>query len=72
MVNTNLWTRPTQRVIGGWPEKRQKSQPSVKSPVRDGMSGRTANVKPGPAPPPQGPDGRFQGTCVPGHLGNGE
>ena len=41
--------------------KRQRTQPSVMSPGRDGMSRRAAKVKPGPASPPQGPDGRFRG-----------
>ena len=41
------------------------------SPGRDDMFGRTAKVKPGPALPPQGPGGRFQGTCVPGPSSNG-
>ena len=46
----------------GWPEKRQRSQPSVMRPLREGMSERTANVKPGPTPAPQSPRGRFRGT----------
>ena len=32
------------------------------SPVREGMSGRTAKVKPGPVPLPQGPGGSFRGV----------
>ena len=58
-------------VTGGWPEKRQRSKPSVMSPVRAGMPGQTAKVKPGLAPPPQGPCGRFLGTYVLGPVGNG-
>ena len=67
--------QPLDRAIttgtGGWPEKRQRSHPSVMSLGRDGTPGRTAKVKPGPAPPPpQGPGGRFRGTCEPGPEGN--
>ena len=71
MANTNLWTGPAQRGTGGWLEKRQRSHPSVMSPVREGMSGRTAKVKPGPASPPEGPGGRCRGTYVPSPEGNG-
>ena len=66
MVNTNLWTITSQRVIGGWSEKTDRSQPSVKSPRRDGMSERTAKVKPRLEPPPQDPGGRFLGTYAQG------
>ena len=62
MVNTNLWTRTSQRGIGGWPEKKDRSHPSVMSPGRDGMSGRAAKVKPRPELSPQGPGGRFLGS----------
>ena len=37
----------------GWPEKRQRGQPSLMSPLREGKSWRTVKVKPGPAPAPQ-------------------
>ena len=46
--------------------KKYRSHPSVMSPERDGMSGRTAKVKPRPEPPPQDPGGRFPGTYAPG------
>ena len=42
--------------------KKDRSQLSVKSPGRDGMSERTAKVKPRPELPPQDPGGRFLGT----------
>ena len=63
---------PSQQGTCGWPEKRQRSNPSVMSLGREGMYGRMAKVRPGPAPSPQGPGGRFRGTCEPGPLGNGE
>ena len=50
VVNTNLWTGTSQRGIGEWPEKKDKSHPSVMSPGRDGMSRRAAKVKPRPEP----------------------
>ena len=46
----------------GWPEKKQRSQPSVMSPLREDMPKRMAKVKPGPTSAPQGPGGRFRGT----------
>ena len=39
-------------------------------PGRDGMSGRTAKVKPRPEPPPQDRGGRSLGTYEQGPLGN--
>ena len=66
MVNTNLWTGTSQRGIGGWTEKKDRSQPSVMSPERVGMSGRTVKVRPRPGPPPQDPGGRFLGTYAQG------
>ena len=70
MVNTNLWTGTSQQGIGGWPEKKDRSHPSVMSPGRDGMSGRAVKVKPRPEPPPQDPGGRFQGTYAQDPSGN--
>ena len=40
------------------------------SPLREGMSGWTAKVKPGSALAPQGPGGRFRGTYALGPLVN--
>ena len=51
-------------------EKTEESSVSHES-GKGGMSGQTAKVTPGPAPPPQGPGGRFRGTCEPGPSGNG-
>ena len=52
--------------------RKDRSYPSVMSLVKEGMSGRTAKVKPRPAPPSQqGPGGRFRGTCETDPLGNG-
>ena len=56
--------------IGGWPEKKERTHPSVMSAGRYGMSRRAAKVKPGPEPPPQDPGGRFRGTYALGPLGN--
>ena len=50
--------------------KKDRSQPSVMSPRRDGMSGQVAKVKPRPEPPPQDPGGRFPRTEAQGPLGN--
>ena len=50
--------------------KQDRSQLSVKSPGRDGMSGQTAKVKPRPEPPPQDPSGRFLGTYAQDPSGN--
>ena len=58
--------RTSQQGIGGWSEKIDRSQPSVMSPGKDGMSGRTAKVKPRPEPPRQDPGGRFLGTYAQG------
>ena len=66
MVNTNLWTRTSKQVVGGWSEKKDRSQPVAKSPRKDGMSGRAAKVKPRPEPPPQDPGGRFLRTYAQG------
>ena len=67
VVNTNLLDkdRSTRHrwMVG---EKTDRSHPSVMSPGRDGMSGRTAKVKPRPEPPPQNPGGRFLGTYAQG------
>ena len=65
-MNTNLWTGTSQRGIGGCPEKKDRSHPSVMSPGRDGMSGRAAKVNPRPESPPQDPGGRFLGTYAQG------
>ena len=46
--------------------EKDRSQPSVMSPERVGMSGRTAKVRPRPEPPPQDPGGRFPGTYAQG------
>ena len=40
----------SQRGIGGWTEKKQRSHPSVMSPGRYGMSGRATKVKQRPEP----------------------
>ena len=50
--------------------KKDSSHPSVMSPGRDAMSGRTAKVKPRPEPPPQDPGGRFPGTDAQGPEGS--
>ena len=55
--------------MDGW-RKKDRSQPSVMSPGRDGMSERVAKVKPRPKPPPQDPGGRFRGTYAQGPLRN--
>ena len=70
MVNTHFWTGTSQRGISEWPEKKDRSQPSVMSPGKDGMSRRAAKVKPRPEPPPQDPGGRFRGTYAQGPSGN--
>ena len=62
MVNTNLGQRISMGTNEGL-EKRQRSQPSGKSPRRAGMSGLTAKVKTrAKSQHHKNPDGRFRGT----------